>query len=310
MTGELSALGAALLWALASIIFASVGKRLRAINLNFFKGVIASLLMLAALCAGSLFGFDTINLASLFSLSTEEIWLLSISGFIGIGAGDTAYFACLRRIGPQKGLMLESTAPILAALQAFILFQEILPLAAWCGIIITCTGVVLVIMFSQSSFAYRTTLPGILFGLLAAFCQASGVVLSRKVFLGGDAEPLSSGLIRIAAALFIIGCWIVMRRILRYRSADSQQLGQALKILIQGKKTLALFTAIFLGTFLAIWLMQTSVKHTSAGITQTLIGTCPLFGMLIGRLQGQKQPIKVWFGLALGLMGVSLLFFN
>jgi len=308
MTGELAALTAALLWAAASILFAAVGQQIRAVNLNFFKGMIASAMMLVVLCTGSLLGLSKVNLSSLFSLTPEELIILSISGFIGIGAGDTAYFACLRRIGPQKGLMLESTAPILAAIQAYILYQETLSVTAWIGIMLTCTGVILVIKWSRSSAYYNTTLPGVLFGLLAAFCQASGIVLSRKVFLGGDVEPLSSGLIRITAALFIIGCWMMIRKVLKYRSADNQPMRDAVKIFIHEKVAARLFTAVILGTFLAIWLMQTSVKHTSAGITQTLLATCPLFGMLIGRFLGQKQSLWVWYGLALGVAGVGLLF--
>ena len=63
-----------------------------------------------------------------------------------------------------------------------------------------------------------------------------------------------------------------------------------------------------MGTFLGIWLMQTSVKYTSAGITQTLLASSPLFGMLLARMRGQKQVGLVWFGLFLGFCGISLLF--
>ena len=68
--------------------------------------------------------------------------------------------------------------------------------------------------------------------------------------------------------------------------------------------------AIFIGTFCALWLQQISVKYTSAGIAQTMLAACPLFAMLIGVTQGQKQPVSVWAGLLFGVLGISLLFLH
>ena len=308
MTGELAALAAAFLWAIASILFAGVGSRIRAVNLNIFKGAIRALAMLIMLILGSIFNLGSLDINSLFSLQQRDFLLLCLSGFIGIGAGDTFYFACLRRIGPQKGLMLESAAPILAALLALLLFGEMLSLLSWAGIALTSAGVVLVIRWSQSSLEYRTTLTGVLFGLLAALCQAAGIVLSRKVLLAGTVEPLASGLIRLTAALSMLLCWQLIRSIFFHRSSQQQHLREAIYIVVSNNLSGKLLLAIGLGTFLAIWLMQLSVALTSAGITQTLLATCPLFGMIIGRLQGYKQPAVVWFGLATGIVGIALLF--
>ena len=154
MTGELAALGAALLWAFASILFADIGRHVKAINLNLIKGVFACCLMLIVLCIGTMLGVGGLHLNTITAISPNSMAILILSGIIGIGAGDTAYFACLRRIGPQKGLMLESTAPIIAALLALLLFQEYLTPAAWLGIVLTTSGVILVIKLSQSTLQY------------------------------------------------------------------------------------------------------------------------------------------------------------
>ena len=116
MIGELAALSAALLWAVASILFAQISTHVRAINLNLIKGLLGCSMIVVLLSIGSLMGGDRLSLAALSTISTDKFVLLFISGAVGIGFGDTAYFACLRRIGPQKGLMLESFAPIIAAL--------------------------------------------------------------------------------------------------------------------------------------------------------------------------------------------------
>ncbi len=308
MTGELAALGAAFLWALASILFADIGRHIRAINLNLLKGVFACCLMLIVLSFGTVLGISELHLNTILSMSPTSIFLLFISGAIGIGAGDTAYFACLRRIGPQKGLMLESTAPIIATLLAMLLLQEYLQPVAWLGILITTSGVILVVKRSKTTIEYNTTFLGISFGLLAACCQATGLVLSRQVLLAEQVEPLASGLVRLAAALLIIILWLALRKLLNYRSANHQTVRAAFSLIAEHNLMVRLLGAIILGTFFAIWLMQISVKFTSAGITQTLLATCPLFGMLIGFALGQKQPFMVWLGLAFGIFGIVLLF--
>ncbi len=155
MAGELAALGAAFLWAIASILFADIGRHIRAINLNLLKGVFACCLMLIVLSFGTVLGISELHLNTILSMSPTSIFLLFISGAIGIGAGDTAYFACLRRIGPQKGLMLESTAPIIAALLAtcplfgmligFALGQK-QPFMVWLGLAFGIFGIVLLFL--------------------------------------------------------------------------------------------------------------------------------------------------------------------
>jgi drug/metabolite transporter (DMT)-like permease len=308
MTGEIAALSAALLWALASILFAGVGRHIRAINLNLIKGLLACTMMLATLFLGSIFNIEGFDLSTLTAVSSHGFVLLVISGIIGIGAGDTAYFACLRRIGPQNGLMLESTAPIIASLLALLLFQEVLSGFAWMGICLTTTGVILVVKWSQSSYGYSTNVSGVSFGILAAFCQASGIVLSRQALLLEQVEPLASALIRLSAALLMIIVWFVLRQIFTYGEKSRQSIGATLILLINKGLVLKVFAAIVMGTFLGIWLMQTSVKYTSAGITQTLLASSPLFGMLLARIRGQKQIGLVWVGLLLGLCGIGLLF--
>ncbi len=310
MIGETAALSAALLWALASVLFADIGRHIRAINLNLIKGVFACLLMLALLAGGSLLGAEAYDLSTLGRIPLQGYILLIISGIIGIAIGDTAYFACLRRIGPQKGLMLESTAPIIAALLALALYQETLSGFAWLGILLTTGGVIIVIRWSHSSFGFETRLNGIAFGMLAAFCQATGIVLSRGALLTDEVEPLTSGLVRLGAAVFIMALWFALRGTLRPWASERQSLAAAMSGIFHHRLLLRLTGAITLGTFLAIWLMQTSVKFTSAGITQTLLATCPLFGMLIALIQGHRQIPLVWCGLLLGIAGVALLFLS
>jgi hypothetical protein len=75
MTGELTALGAAFLWAVASIIFADIGAHIKSINLNLIKSILACGLMVGILLAGSFLGAAQTHLESLFSICPKELFL-------------------------------------------------------------------------------------------------------------------------------------------------------------------------------------------------------------------------------------------
>ena len=308
MIGELAALSGALSWAVASILFAGVGEHVRAINLNLIKGLLACVVMIVVLSAGSILDFSHTRIESLLAIDLRALALLVGSGIIGIGIGDTAYFGCLRRIGPQKGLMLESTAPIIAALLAILLFSEYLSLTAWFGILLTTGGVILVVRLSRSSLHYKNSLTGIGLGLLAASAQAAGIVLSRMVLAGGEVDALASSLIRLTAGIISLFFWLLITNRMELGKNQRQSLVDALIMINKHNLTNRMAGAVFIGTFCALWLQQISVQHTSAGIAQTLLAACPLFGMIIGVIQGQKQPAAVWFGLLLGLAGIAMLF--
>lgn len=306
--GEISALSAACAWALATIMYAAIGNQIRSVNLNLIKGLLASLMMTATLGFGSLVQAESVSLSSLLAIASGDMLLLIASGTIGIGIGDSAYFACLRRIGAQKGLMLESTAPIIAALLALVLFSEIIALSGWIGILMTTASVIVVVGLSRSQARYPNQPAGIGLGLLAALAQATGIVLSRMALASGEIEPLASALVRLLSGLAFLGCYLILFRLFAKRGNNHQSLPEACATLMRNRLHTKLLGAVFIGTFLALWLQQLGVKHTSAGIVQTLLATCPLFGMLIGSFQGQKQSLAVWGGLAMGLTGISLLF--
>ena len=311
ITGEAAALAAALMWAVASIVFAEIGIYVRAINLNIIKGVLAGLVMILVLAIGTLTEASGCTLLSLAAIHPAHFWLLVLSGAIGIGIGDTAYFGCIRRIGPQKGLMLESAAPVMAALLAMVLFSEMLSSHSWAGILITTFGIVLVIRFSLAQERYSNSFSGLVLGVFAAFAQAAGIVLSRMVLAGGEVDPLASSLVRLVAGLSVLFCVLGIQGLfIRTSSRRTQSLLEALRLISKQQLIVKTMTAVLIGTFFALWLQQVAVRHTSAGIAQTLLGACPLFGMLIGVVQGRKQPAAVWLGLAFGLFGIGLLFIS
>ena len=113
LRGEVAALTAAFLWALSTVIFGRLGKSLSPLVLNLAKGGIAIALILITLVLQQ-------NLQP--QLPSAAIFWLMLSGVIGIGLGDTAYFRSINYLGARRALLMECLAPPLTALIALVFF--------------------------------------------------------------------------------------------------------------------------------------------------------------------------------------------
>ncbi|WP_391091728.1 EamA family transporter [Vibrio sp. NH-UV-68] len=288
--GEIAAVGAALVWSLATWIYSQFSHRFSALQLNIVKGVVASVMMLLLL---------PFTPQTHVVLSSQHLFILALSGVIGIAIGDSAYFASLKRIGPNKTLLLESLAPPLSGVLALLALGSVLPIQSWLGVIIVTVSVSVVVFHSDGQ---TIDWQGIGFGLLASVCQASGVVISHYALVAGDVSPLFGAFIRLSAGVMAVVVVIavvekrpfsVMRSNLRCLTANS--FGW-------------LLSAIFVGTFLALWLQQIALKYANPAVAQTLIATSPLFMLAIYAVKGQPITRRGLIGTFCAVAGISLFF--
>lgn len=289
--GELAALGAALLWALASVAYGKIGQRISPLGLNLSKGGIAIALIGLTL----LWRQEQIPAINSLNLS-----LLLFSGVVGIGLGDTFYFEAMQRLGVRRTLLLkESLAPPLAAALALIFLGEFLSPLAWFGIALTLAGVAWVISerLPQTLEAPNHWQQGVSLGLLAALGQAIGAVLSRAALAETNVPPLWGALLRLVAGVVALLFWGLWR----------QQLGSWFAG-FPARLWAGLVLAAFGGTFLGIWLQQVSLKYAPAGIAQTLGATSPLFVLPIALWLGETISLRAWLGALIALGGIAFLF--
>ena len=293
MIGEIAALTAAFLWALSSVVYSFLGQKIPPLQLNFFKGIIAVTLILLTLgVQGGKFS----------SIAPLPLALLTISGIVGIGLGDTAYFFALNKIGARKTLVLETLSPPLGALLAFIVIGELILPLAWCGIFLTLLGVIWVISEQTAESERIARKSGIIWAILAAIAQAVGAVLSRMALLDSDVSPLQSSLIRIAAGSAIA---LILTQIPTF--ATTQTIKSTLKS-FSGRTIGIIFLAAMASTYLGIWLQQTSLKFAPTGIAQTLLATSPIFIIPITLIMGEKVTWRSFLGVIIAVAGISLLF--
>ncbi len=291
--GESAALSAAVVWAIATWIYGQFSHQFTALQLNLIKGTIAGTLMVLTLL---ILG----DLPDLFSLQLNHFAILAISGVIGIAIGDSAYFAALKRIGANKTLLLESLAPPLSGVLALVVLGTSIPMLSWVGVVVTTCAVTYVVF--EPHVKGQSNYQGILYGLLASVCQATGVVVSHYALVAGDVNPLAGALVRLSVGSFAV--WIGLRWL------ESKPLANLYKgwVSMAGCQQLLLICAIVIGTFLALWLQQIALKFASPAVAQTLIATSPIFILVLYIIRGEKITLKQGLGTVFAVLGVSLFF--
>ena len=287
--GEIAALSAALLWAISSVVYSRLGLKIPPLQLNLYKGIIAiAFIVITLIIQDSAFG----------DFSSSTVALLSLSGVIGIGLGDTAYFAALNSLGARRTLLLETSSPPMGALLALIFIGEQLTYSAWCGIILTILGIAWVISERNPVDRVNVSRQGILWGILAAIAQATGAVISRYALIQSDISPLESTLIRLVGGTAIVVCLLFL--------PTAKQTKPEWQLSTRSLAIIAI--AAFGSTYLGIWLQQTSLKFAPTGITQTFLATSPLFILPIVALQGEKINLRAVLGVVVSLSGIAVMF--
>ena len=200
MTGVLAALGAALAWTSASALWRSLSNVGSALQLNFLKNSLATMLFLPILLTlpWSQFPIDSL--------------LLLASGVIGIALGDSFYLAALRRLGTRRTLTVEAIGPVLASIGTVSLASGIPDTSSldWGGIG-EHGGVV--DRLAQRFRRQRLLQPRWTALLLdSRDLWTKRAFLARQVLVGGDLSALQSASIRLlggALALlpFSAGAW-------------------------------------------------------------------------------------------------------
>lgn len=287
--GEIAALSAALLWAISSAIYSRLGLKISPLQLNLYKGLIAIALITITL---------VIQAGALTNISIPTVALLFLSGVIGIGLGDTAFFSALNSLGARRTLLLETSSPPMGALLALIFIGEQLTYSVWSGILLTIIGIAWVISERNPVNNISLSRQGIVWGVLAAIAQATGAVISRFALIQSDISPLESSFIRIFGGMVIV-IGLLCLPVAKQTKVKWQLSWHSLGIIA---------IAAFGSTYLGIWLQQTSLKFAPTGIAQTFLATSPLFILPIVALQGEKISLRAILGVLISLGGIALMF--
>ncbi len=287
--GEIAALLTALCWAISVIYFRQLGSHFSPFNLNLWKGVIA--------ITGLLLAIFVLDIS--FSSDLNDILWLLLSGAIGIGIGDSAFFAALNRMCERTTLLLtETLSPIFTALLAIVWLSEWLSGFQWLAIAIILLGVDLVIRSKKGKQREMdVSLSGLNYAALSALCQAVGAVTGRDVLINSDIHVVTASLYRLVGGLILVSLIMLLTK--QAWLPHEFKKSQLWKILT---------LATFVGTFVAMQLQTLSFAHAPAAIVQALFASSIIFSLVIAVVRGQKVNRSAVVGSSIALLGVSLIF--
>ncbi len=197
--GEIAALMTAFFWSGTSLAFTEASKRIGSIQLNVSRMFLASFLLIL-----------TVLIAQIdYELSFPQINFLVLSGIAGLVLGDTFLFKAFQYIGARLGMLLMALVPAISTILAFIFLDEYITFIGIVGMIITISGVALVVLErgnkSKSKEAFSKI--GIFYGFLGALGQASGLILAKFAFDKGHINGFVAAFIRLFSAVLIL--WVL-----------------------------------------------------------------------------------------------------
>lgn len=268
--GEIAGVGTAICWTATSMFFEAAGKRIGSLSVNLIR------LFMAFVLLGSVTWITRGLFIPLDASAHNWLWL-ALSGLIGFTIGDLLLFQAFVIIGARLSMLIMALSPPVAAIAGWIILGETMNGSAILGMIITLTGIMMVVLNKPAKDANgkKTKLKdwvnnplGLLLAFGGATGQAIGLVLSKKGM--ADYDVIASTHIRVmAGAIGFVVVFFFMRRWQKVFSALKNRRGM-------------LFTSggAFFGPFLGVTLSLVAVKFTSAGIAQTLMSLTPVIIIL------------------------------
>lgn len=286
---DLLALGAAVCWALGSLLSVSPSRHLGAFAFTRWRMLMVALMLWAVTLASG--GWRSFPL---------ESWgVMAISGLIGIFVGDTALFAAMNRLGPRRSGVLFATHAMFSALLGFWLLGERMNAQAAWGAGLTMMGVMTAILLGrhkEESHAWESDRghvgAGVLLGLLAALCQAVGSLIAKPV-MSADLDPIAASAIRVSVACSVhfILLWF------GFSVARAQQ-APTLRVLAQ--TALNGFITMGVGTTLILL----ALKKGDVGMVAILSSVSPVLVLpLLWLRLGRAPALGAWLGAGLTVVG-------
>lgn len=294
--GEFAAIFTSLCWSFSALAFTLSGRIVGSQVVNRIRVLLAFLMLMVI---NWIFLGQPIPL----NLTLNNWFWLILSGAVGLAIGDTFLFRTYQMIGPRLGLLLLSLAPVFSTLIALIIWGEKLSFFQLAGVVITLVGIGWVILSNREvqlgDTPHKLSGKGVLYGVIAALGQASGLVLS-KLGMQGDISPLAGTEVRMIAGLFFLwGSAII-----------GKQAIPTLKITWQNPKALRwIFFGAIIGPVIGISASLLSLQYAKIGIASTLMALPPVFMLPISYFAFKERiGWQAVIGTFVAIVGIALIF--
>ncbi len=296
MIGELAAIGAAITWAIAPILYRNALEGTNPISANIVRCISNGIVLFMLLIS---LGYASI----MTSLPTWVIGLTVVSGVIGLGLGDTLYMAGLKTLGVSRAVPLASTYPLFGLIWAIFFLGEPLSFFAIAGAIAIVAGIWLLSRHNAVDSASLTR-KQLLFGVGASLSTA--VIWSVSLTLMD--VIVASGLNGLGDNFAIITVRISSLALLF--AAFSPFIDRGRGFLKIGKKGIILLcVGGLVANGLGWLLMNYSFLYLPESQAIPMSSTSPLFAALAGfTLFHEKATTPKILGAVIIVVGIFLVF--
>ncbi len=292
--GEIAGVLTSFFFAANAVVITKAGQQVGSIIVNRTRVVFALLYLII---------LNTILYRQPLPLSAEpQRWMwLSLSGLIGLAIGDAFLFQSYLSVGPRLGTLLLSLSTIFGVLEARIFLGETLRISQILGIALTLAGIIWVVL-EQGNGHDQTLRPsalGVLFGVLGAFGQATGLVFSKQGMLGSF-SPISGNVIRMLTA--VAALWLVT-----FLQREAGKTVETLQANPNAFQLLAL--AALIGPVTGVSLSLLAVQNAAVGVASVLTSLSPIFILPFSHFYlKERLGWQAIAGTILAMVGVSILF--
>ena len=290
--GEVAALITAILWAGTAIVFTEATKIVGSYVVNISRLLLATLFLVIVILI--------LNLD--YQISFGQIYLLGLSGIVGLVFGDGFLFKSFQYIGARLSMLVMTLAPPIAALLAYLYLGEKLSILGIFGIVVTISGVSIVVLkrSEQPTTDYKKNNLGYLFAFLGAIGQAANLIFAKEAFHLGEINGFVATFYRMIPSIpfmFFIG--------FIYRKRTNK-----ISILLNKKDALRyIIIGSIIGPFLGITFSLIAIANTYVGIASTLMATVPIVMLpIIKFYYKEKLSIISIIGAIIAVSGISVLF--
>jgi len=297
-----AALLAALLFSISAICGYRSSKQIGGAEANFWRICIAAICL--ALWA-HIFGDG---------LSGAAFTLFVISGFFGIGLGDTGYFQALPRLGSRRAVLLtQCFIPLFAILIEWLWLDTRLT-----GLELLCVAIILsgvAIALAPSDHAKilpRQLWLGTFFCAFAGVCSAFGAVLSRKAYFVAHAagefpDPGTTGYQRVLGGLLLPAIILLAAK---WRSAHMHGgVFEEKTFHVSREKWKRIWPWVLgnslAGQTLGVTCVQWALEKTPTGIVMAVVATTPIVLLPMTRIvEKEKIGVRSLIGAIIAVVGV------
>ena len=284
--GALASLGAAMAWAVTSLLARSLMPELGSVAVNAIRSTIGGALLVVWVLA-------TAGAGAFTAISTTAWVLLALSIVMAIALGDTVFFESTRALGLARAMTISTTYPLGAAAIAAVFLGEPVTLPIAVGALVTLAGLVLIV----APWAERAPEERFWFGVgtaaIASLAWAVSTVLLKPALAETDAVTAQAIRLPLASAALWLTPWA--RSAPRALALSSR--GARVRIVVLGA-----LTSVSSVMFVA------GVKHAGVAVASVLSSTAPMFAIPLAVIfLGERLTPHALLGIAITIAGIAVL---